>query len=95
HAGANIWKLRAGAYTELYLADYFKVDGGAFSLDTGRYRILGAGPELKFLARDFEVGLTGRFLLDATKGTNFDYLGNIMGPGVSQGSVSASLSVFL
>lgn len=94
HAGAALSKLKLGAYAEIALADYYRVNGGAFAFDSGRYRILSAGPELSWLDRDFSVTLAGRFLLDSTRDASFDYLGNIMGQGVSQGNVSATVGLY-
>lgn len=96
-AGVRVWKVDVGAFGEIHLADYFRVSGGAFSPadgDLGRYRIFSAGPEVTYATPDFSVSLLARFLVDSTKGANFDYLGNIMGPGVSQGSIGVSGKVF-
>lgn len=94
HTGVSVWRLKLGGYAEVYLADYFRVSGGAFPWDSGRYRIISGGPELAWISSGFSVALTGRFLLNATQDANFDYLGNIMGPGVSQGSLGGSVSFY-
>lgn len=92
-AGVRTWKIDAGGYAELHLADYFKVNGGAFSLDTGRYRIFSVGPEANLQMDDFVFSLLARFLVNSTKNASYDFLGNLMGPGVSQGSVGASVKM--
>jgi hypothetical protein len=93
-AGTRLWLLDVGGFAELHLADYLKVNGGAFSEDFGRYRILSVGPEVTLATPNYAVSLNARFLLDSTKGANFDFLGNLMGPGVAQGSVGVTGKVF-
>jgi hypothetical protein len=92
--GYRLGAFELGAFTELHLASSFKVSGGAFEEDFGRYRILSAGPEISYTTEDYALGVQGRFLLDSTKNANFDFLGNLMGPGVSQGSIGISGKVF-
>jgi hypothetical protein len=92
--GVKLGRFDAGAFAEINLADFFRVNGGAFSIDTGRYRLLSVGPELSYTHDDFAVSLTGRFLANATKDANYDFLGNLMGPGVAQGSIGLSVSTF-
>ena len=67
--------------------------GGAFRKDFGRQRLVMAGPELAYAIDDFKVGLSAQWLIDSTNGTKLDDLGDIMGRGVGQGSVSSSLSL--
>ncbi len=93
-AGTTLWKIDLGAYVDLKLADHLRVSGGAFNYDSGRYRILSGGPEIAFRTEDVVFSVFGRFLLDSTKGASFDYLGNLLGAGVAQGGVGASLGVF-
>ncbi len=93
-AGARIWKFDLGLYGEVHLADHLRVSGGAFNYDSGRYRIVSGGPEVAFRTDDMVATVFGRFLVDATKGANFDYLGNLLGAGVAQGGVGASLGFF-
>lgn len=95
HGGLSLGQFRLGGFGEMNLADYFKVSGGAFSLDTGRYQVFSAGPELAFIAKSFKISLDGRYLLNSTKDTSFDHLGNIFGAGVGQGSAAASITFFL
>lgn len=92
-AGARLWKMDVGGFAELHLADYFKVQGGAFDLDSGRFRIFSIGPEMTMTFEEWSLGLFGRFLVDSTKNASFDYLGHLMGPGVSQGSIGASFKL--
>lgn len=92
-SGLRVAKIDAGAFAELHLADYFKVNGGAFNLDSGRYHIFSVGPEVNLEWDDFVFSVFGRFLLSATKNANYDFLGNLMGPGVSQGSLGASVKL--
>ncbi|HUP58369.1 MAG TPA: hypothetical protein VM598_13005, partial [Bdellovibrionota bacterium] len=99
HVGARIGKLHLGGYAELFLSDYFRISesgGSAFdpSFDSGRFRVLAAGPELSWREKGFQVSLAGRYLVDATQGADFDFLGNIMGAGVAQGNITAGVSLF-
>ena len=93
-AGTRLWKVDLGAYAEIHLADHLRVSGGAFNYDSGRYRIVSAGPEVAFRSDDLVVSVFGRFLVDSTKGASFDYLGNLLGAGVAQGGVGASVGFF-
>lgn len=92
-AGVKIGPMSVGGYGEIHLADHFRVKGGAFSYDSGRYRILSAGPEMAFSFENIEIGMQGRFLVGATQSANFDYLGNLMGVGTAQGGLGASASI--
>lgn len=93
-AGVRFWHLDVGAFTEMALANHYRVSGGTFHFDTGRYRILSGGPEVTYMGDGFALGLQTRFLLNATQGANFDYLGNLMGAGVAQGSIGLTASLF-
>jgi len=88
--GARLGVFDLGGFAELNLAEHFRVNGGAFDSDFGRYRIFAMGPELTYSQEDYSVGLSGRFLVDSTRGANFDYLGDLMGPGVAQGGIQLS-----
>jgi hypothetical protein len=94
HVGANFFGLQAGGFVELHLADFYRQKSVSFEGDTGRYRILSGGPEITLMTKNFSVGVNGRFLLDSTKEANFDYLGNILGTGVAQGSIGATVSFY-
>jgi hypothetical protein len=85
---------RLGGFVEINLGDYYRVKGGAFNYDPGRYRIVSGGPELQFDTGSYAIGLSGRYLINATRDASFDSLGDLMGPGVAQGNVTATLSVY-
>lgn len=95
HAGAKLWKLHVGGYTDLYLADYYRItQDPTFKYDTGRYRIISGGPEVGFVTGRFGLTANGKFILNATKDANFDTLGNILGSGAAQGSASAAVHYY-
>ncbi len=93
-AAARIGNLRFGGFAELNLADEYRVTGGAFPFASGRYRLLSGGPRVSYETLDFVASVSGRLLLDATEGVNFDYLGNLLGQGAGQGAWMASVGVF-
>lgn len=84
-----------GGYLEMHLADNFKATGGAFKYETGRNRVVSAGPEIEWRFQQFGLRLFGKYLLDSTKNTDFDFLGDLMGHGVGQGNVGLELNFFL
>jgi hypothetical protein len=86
--GTRLGPVHLGGFGELHLANSFRVKGGAYNEDFGKYRILSIGPEVSFRTEDFTVGMVGRYLVDASPETSYDVLGNILGPGASQGSLS-------
>lgn len=92
--GLKLWRFDLGGFGEMHLADYMRVSGGAFQFDSGRYRIVSMGPETTYVTEYISVSFFGRFIAGTTKDANFDYLGNLMGPGVSQGEIGASVGVF-
>lgn len=93
-AGTVIGPVEWGGFAEFALADYFRVSGpGLPSQDTGRYRVLTAGPEFSFRSGEFQAKLSGRWMVNASKDVNYDTLGNLLGQGMGQGGVSASLGV--
>lgn len=94
HVGVGISKLKLGGYAEVLLANDYGIAGGAFSQDFGRFRIVSGGPEVAWVDKDFSIGVKGKFLLDSTKDANFDFLGDLMGQGVAQGSLAGNLSVY-
>lgn len=93
-AAARIQNLRLGGYAELDLANYYRVVGGAFTYDSGRYRLLSVGPRVTYETLDFAVSVYGRFIADSTRGATFDFLGNLLRQGVAQGTVGASVSLY-
>lgn len=98
HTGVSLWIVKVGGYAEIFLADYYRVSGGALSgseaFDTGRYRLVSAGPEASIQIRDVALSLYGKFLLSAPQDMQFDSLGNLMGPGTGQASIGTRLSVY-
>ena len=94
HPALLLGPFRLGGFIELSLGDDYKVTGGAFQYDPGRYRILSGGPEIQYRYHNVVLGVTGRFLLNATQDASYDSLGDLMGPGVAQGFISGSVSVF-
>ncbi len=82
-----------GAFTEMHLAQDFRVTGGAFKpFDTGAYRLVSMGPEVAVSLGEVSVSVFGRMIIDSTKGANFDYLGNLMGAGTAQGSIGTAVN---
>ncbi|MBC7385870.1 MAG: hypothetical protein H7301_06880 [Cryobacterium sp.] len=94
HPAALVGPFRVGGFAELNLGDHYRVNGGAFTYDPGRYRIVSGGPEIQFVTKDFSLGLSARFLIDATRDASFDSLGDLMGPGLAQGNVAFTGSIF-
>jgi hypothetical protein len=95
HPGFAMGKLRLGGYAEVFLADYYRVrQGVAYSHDSGRYRIVAAGPELSWVDPDYVVGLNGRFVVNATQNASIDRLGDLLGQGVAQARIGASIGVY-
>ncbi|MES2964401.1 MAG: hypothetical protein V4760_10950 [Bdellovibrionota bacterium] len=92
-AGGRLRGFELGGLLEIVLADSHVVKGGAFKRDFGRQRLVTAGPEASYTFGDLKLGLAAQLLLDSTNGTKLDDLGDIMGRGVGQGSVSSSLSL--
>jgi hypothetical protein len=94
HPALLLGPLRLGGFFEFMLGDHYRVSGGAFSYDPGRYRLVSIGPELQLRIQNVVLGVSGRFLLDHTKDASFDSLGDLMGSGVAQGSISGQISIF-
>lgn len=93
-AGAIYKSFLIGGFTEALVSDNFRVEGGDFSEETGRNRILSWGPRFEYRKNQYSLVLKGRFLLDSTKDTSYDYLSNIMGYGVGQGSLETQINIF-
>ena len=94
-AGGKLGMFHLGGFGELFLADYYRVSGGAFQFDSGRYELTSGGPEVTLEGDNWSVGVYGRFILQSTQDATFDYLGNIMGQGVGQGSIGATVAIKL
>lgn len=92
-AGTRLGLFDFGGYLQMHLADYHRLEGGAFSFDSGRYQIFSGGPEVGFRLEPVTLTLNSRFLISSTKDANLDFLGNLMGAGVSQGSVGLTATV--
>jgi hypothetical protein len=80
-AGGRVGPLQLGGYVDLNLADQYSVAGGAFSTDTGRYRLVSAGPEVTWNLGDFRITAHARTVLSSPDGVDFDSLGMLLGPG--------------
>ncbi len=94
HAGGKFKSFELGGFAELLLSDSYKsVEGQTQSTTAGRFRVLGVGPELSFLSGPMRFSLTGKWVADATPGMSVDDIGDLMGYGVGQASVSASASL--
>jgi hypothetical protein len=81
---------RVGGVAELSLADRFAVSSRAFRYDSGRHRIVAMGPEIQWIHENFIAGLAGKRILSATRDADFGALGNLLGDGVSEGSLELS-----
>jgi hypothetical protein len=90
--GMKISGFEFGGYGEALVADSYRVEGGAFAYDSGRYRIVSVGPEISYLRDALKFSLAARWVIDKTKDASLDRLGDIMGHGMGQGSVSTSAS---
>jgi hypothetical protein len=84
--------LELGGSTQVLLAQNTRVKGGAFDYETGRLRVVTAGPEVAWNQGALRFSANARFVIDSTKGASLDQLGDLMGHGVGQGSIGAGLS---
>lgn len=94
-AGGRYKGFAIGGFGEILLSDYFKSSGGEHSYDSGRFNIVSAGPEASFTMSDLTLTLYGRFILSRTNDATYDTVGNLMGVGVGEGFVGASLALNL
>ena len=94
HPAFLLGGLRVGGFFEMLLGDYYRVSGGAFSYDPGRYRLVSAGPEIQYRIQNVAIGLSARYLIDSSKDASYDSLGDLMGPGVAQGNIVGSISIY-
>lgn len=95
HPAVQIGPFRLGAFAEMNLGDHYRISGGSFDNDIGRYRLVSGGPELQIaFGNNMSAGLTGRFIIDATKDADFDLMGDLMGAGVAQGNVAGTFSIY-
>ena len=94
-AGAHLGHWSLGGFFEMLLSDSLDVSSEAsgFRYESGRNRLLAAGPQLRYTNGSFILDIRGRYLLNSTQNTDFDFLGDLMGYGVGQGSLSVSTGV--
>jgi hypothetical protein len=93
-AGTKIGRVKIGGQTHLLLSENFEVDGGEFKYESGRNRIMTAGPVLAYASHQFELGMRGSFLLSSSKNTDLDFLGDLMNHGVGKGELRGYMSIF-
>jgi hypothetical protein len=93
HPSVSFLGARVGGFLDMHLGDYYKVQGGAFEYNPGRYRLVSFGPEVQYQTQNLKVGMQWRRLIDKTQDASLDTLGDLMGAGTSQGSVNAYFSV--
>lgn len=94
-SGAKLSGFALGGFGEILLSDFYKVSGGAFKYDSGRFNIVSVGPELSYTAGNFTTTLFGRFIISRTKDATYDSLGNLLGIGAGDGFVGGSLAISL
>jgi hypothetical protein len=95
-AGTRFGNLMIGGFAEILLSDNFIIsseDEGEID-QTGRNRVISWGPHIEYRRSNYSIGVKGRFMLDSTKNTSYDYLSDLMGYGVGQGSLSTQFNVF-
>lgn len=84
-----------GGFGEILLSDYYRVTGGEFKYDSGRFNIISAGPEMSFSSGNFTVSMFGRFIVSRTKDASYDSLGYLFGAGTKEGFIGGSLALNL
>ena len=89
-AGAYYKSFVIGGFSEILLSDNFVVDGE----NMGRNRIVSWGPQVEYRKNQYSLALKGRFIMDASRDESYDYLSDIMGYGVGQGSLQTQFNVF-
>lgn len=93
-AGVHYKNFMFGGFTEFLVSDNFTVEGGDFADSTGRNRIVSWGPHIEYRKNQYSLVMRGRFILNSTDNTSYDYLADLMGYGVGQGSLQTQLNVF-
>lgn len=88
--GAYYKNFVVGGFSEILLSDNFVVDGE----NMGRNRIISVGPQIEYRKNQYSLALKGRFIIDASRDESYDYLSDIMGYGVGQGSLQTQFNVF-
>ena len=76
------------------MSDSFTVEGGDFFDDSGRNRIVSWGPHIEYRKNQYSLVVKGRFILDSTNDTTYDYLSDLMGYGVGQGSLQTQFNIY-
>lgn len=94
-AGGRYKNFHAGGFFEMLVSTNFTVesDNSDFGKEElGRNRVVALGPEIMWGRNNFDVKFYGRYLLNSSKETDFDQLGDLMGTGVGQGNLGLSVS---
>lgn len=81
-----------GGMAEVLLANAHEVRSAGTTTSTGRIRVLSIGPEVGYTYDDLRFTFNGRFIVDSTEGVSLDQMGDLLGYGMGQGSVGASVS---
>lgn len=92
-AGAKRKNFELGGFAELLLSDSYVSRGELGIGDSGRFRIFAVGPELTYIKGAMRYGLSARWIVDSTPGMSLDDIGDLVGHGVGQGSISASATL--
>jgi hypothetical protein len=75
HGGFVYGPYAIGAQLRYYLADEMTIRGGSFSEGIGRFRILTFGPEVRYMNKNFIASVSGKVVLDSTRGVSLSQLG--------------------
>jgi hypothetical protein len=84
-----------GGYLNFLLADNFWVEGGSFTkadTELGRFRLVTAGPELRYRSDEFVISFKGAFLVNATQDADLSNLG-LLGLGVGKGWLELGIGI--
>lgn len=93
-AGVKYKNFLLGGKGDLLLAKAYTLSGNdGFNFDSGRYRIVKVGPEVKYQSDNMTLSIFAQRIIDSTPGVNLDYLGDVFGHGAGQGYVGSSFSV--
>jgi hypothetical protein len=87
-----------GGFLEMLVSDNFKVAGGALkgdsTFETGRNQVVSAGPIMSWKQKNLGVDFYGRYMINSTTETDYEFLGSILERGIGQGFVGTSLKFF-
>ena len=93
-SGAKYKNYELGGFAELLLSESFRIQGGTGAGEaTGRFRLIGLGPEFSYVRDALKLSVSARWVVDSTPGVNLDEIGDLMGTGVGQGFVSFSTTL--